>query len=49
MTALLDQASPRLRRQGLTSKVIRTWPQRLDIAHTIPERADQVRNRAMAV
>jgi transposase len=30
----------------LLSKAIRAWLRRKGIAHTIPERADQVRNRA---
>ncbi|MYT58801.1 IS5 family transposase, partial [Streptomyces sp. SID7834] len=32
--------------KGYSSKAIRTWLRRRGIAHTIPERADQVRNRA---
>ncbi|HEY9369893.1 IS5 family transposase [Streptomyces sp.] len=32
--------------KGYSSKAIRTWLRRKGIAHTIPERADQVRNRA---
>ena len=32
--------------QGYSSKAIRSWLRRRGIAHTIPERADQVRNRA---
>ncbi|RST23842.1 IS4/IS5 family transposase, partial [Streptomyces sp. WAC04770] len=32
--------------KGYSSKTIRTWLRRRGIAHTIPERADQVRNRA---
>jgi transposase len=31
--------------KGYSSKAIRTWLRRRDIAHTIPERADQIRNR----
>ncbi len=31
--------------KGYSSKAIRTWLRRRGIAHTIPERADQVRNR----
>ncbi len=31
--------------KGYSSKAIRTWLRRRDIAHTIPERADQVANR----
>jgi transposase len=31
--------------KGSSSKAIRTWLRRRGIAHTIPERADQVRNR----
>lgn len=31
--------------KGYSSKAIRTWLRRQGIAHTIPERADQVRNR----
>ncbi|MFD4377496.1 IS5 family transposase [Streptomyces sp. NPDC058486] len=32
--------------KGYSSKAIRAWLRRRGIAHTIPERADQVRNRA---
>ncbi|WP_420708699.1 IS5 family transposase [Streptomyces sp. NRRL F-4474] len=32
--------------KGYSSKAIRTWLRRRGIGHTIPERADQVRNRA---
>ncbi|MFJ2907424.1 IS5 family transposase [Streptomyces sp. NPDC087212] len=32
--------------KGYSSKAIRTWLRRRGIRHTIPERADQVRNRA---
>ncbi|WP_373313025.1 IS5 family transposase [Streptomyces vinaceus] len=32
--------------RGYSSKAIRTWLRRRGIRHTIPERADQVRNRA---
>lgn len=32
--------------KGYSSKAIRTWLRHRGIAHTIPERADQVRNRA---
>ncbi|MFI0928356.1 IS5 family transposase [Streptomyces sp. NPDC021012] len=32
--------------KGYSSKAIRTWLRRRGIAHTIPERADQARNRA---
>ncbi|GAA2239175.1 hypothetical protein GCM10010232_27620 [Streptomyces amakusaensis] len=32
--------------KGYSSKAIRTWLRRRGIAHTIPERADQTRNRA---
>ncbi|MFJ6727391.1 IS5 family transposase [Streptomyces sp. NPDC091281] len=32
--------------KGYSSKTIRAWLRRRGIAHTIPERADQVRNRA---
>ncbi|MEU5498938.1 IS5 family transposase [Streptomyces griseofuscus] len=32
--------------KGYSSKAIRTWLRRRGITHTIPERADQVRNRA---
>ncbi|EHN71896.1 putative transposase [Streptomyces coelicoflavus ZG0656] len=32
--------------KGYSSKAIRAWLRRKGIAHTIPERADQVRNRA---
>ncbi|MFF7811244.1 IS5 family transposase [Streptomyces sp. NPDC007945] len=32
--------------KGYSSKAIRSWLRRKGIAHTIPERADQVRNRA---
>ncbi|MFE4869862.1 IS5 family transposase [Streptomyces sp. NPDC056682] len=32
--------------KGYSSKAIRTWLRRHGISHTIPERADQVRNRA---
>ncbi|MDQ0798280.1 transposase [Streptomyces sp. B1I3] len=32
--------------KGYSSKAIRTWLRRRTIPHTIPERADQVRNRA---
>ncbi|KUH39069.1 transposase [Streptomyces kanasensis] len=32
--------------KGYSSKAIHTWLRRRGIAHTIPERADQVRNRA---
>ncbi|MFH9956057.1 IS5 family transposase [Streptomyces roseolus] len=32
--------------KGYSSKAIRTWLRRRGIPHTIPERADQVRNRA---
>lgn len=32
--------------KGYSSKAIRTWLRRRGIAHTIPERADQIRNRA---
>ncbi|MFB8106761.1 IS5 family transposase [Streptomyces sp. NPDC056007] len=32
--------------KGYSSRAIRTWPRCRGIAHTIPERADQVRNRA---
>lgn len=32
--------------KGYSSKAIRTWLRRRSIAHTIPERADQTRNRA---
>ena len=32
--------------KGYSSKVIRAWLRRRGITHTIPERADQVRNRA---
>lgn len=31
--------------KGYSSKAIRAWLRRKGIAHTIPERADQVRNR----
>lgn len=31
--------------KGYSSKAIRTWLRRRGIGHTIPERADQVRNR----
>ncbi|WP_267241494.1 IS5 family transposase [Streptomyces sp. PR69] len=48
----LGPGRPRLRPdhviadKGYSSKAIRTWLRRRGIAHTIPERADQVRNRA---
>lgn len=32
--------------KGYSLKAIRTWLRRKGVAHTIPERADQVRNRA---
>lgn len=32
--------------KGYSSKAIRTWLRRRGIPHTIPERADQARNRA---
>lgn len=32
--------------KGYSSKAIRAWLRRRGIAHTIPERADQIRNRA---
>ena len=32
--------------KGYSSKAIRTWLRRRGIPHTIPERADQIRNRA---
>lgn len=32
--------------KGYSSKAIRTWLRRRNIGHTIPERADQIRNRA---
>lgn len=32
--------------KGYSSRAIRTWLRRHSIAHTIPERADQARNRA---
>ncbi|WP_166028114.1 IS5 family transposase [Streptomyces chilikensis] len=32
--------------EGYSSKTIRAWLRRRGIAHTIPERADQIRNRA---
>ncbi|MFJ8828202.1 transposase [Streptomyces sp. NPDC102467] len=32
--------------KGYSSRAIRTWLRQRGIAHTIPERADQVRNRA---
>nr|WP_302888852.1 transposase [Streptomyces sp. NEAU-Y11] len=32
--------------KGYSAKAIRTWLRRRNIPHTIPERADQVRNRA---
>ncbi|MFF3404149.1 IS5 family transposase [Streptomyces sp. NPDC002659] len=32
--------------KGYSSRAIRTWLRRRGIAHTIPERADQIRNRA---
>lgn len=31
--------------KGYSSKAIRTWLRRRGISHTIPERADQIRNR----
>ncbi|GAA4708075.1 hypothetical protein GCM10023324_71740 [Streptomyces youssoufiensis] len=31
--------------KGYSSKAIRTWLRRRSIQHTIPERADQIRNR----
>jgi transposase len=31
--------------KGYSSRAIRTWLRRRGISHTIPERADQVRNR----
>ncbi|GGU14208.1 hypothetical protein GCM10010272_69150 [Streptomyces lateritius] len=32
--------------KGYNSKTIRTWLRRRGITHTVPERSDQVRNRA---
>ncbi len=32
--------------KGYSSKAIRVWLRRRGISHTIPERADQIRNRA---
>ncbi|BCK71694.1 hypothetical protein Srufu_056900 [Streptomyces libani subsp. rufus] len=31
--------------KGYSSKAIRTWLRRRGVSHTIPERADQIRNR----
>jgi transposase len=48
----LGPGRPRLRPahvlgdKGYSSRAIRTWLRRRGIAHTIPERADQKRNRA---